>query len=525
MDIPYKPFTILAIGPFAPIPQGPCQVKIVPVDTPNEALCLIRPALWVPVPREVCPEGGVTVSPEKIRDLTPDGMLESVGYARDLSDARAFIQKSASGGTPPGAIADEVQGRWPHLPLDLSFQARPAKPAARNRVDDILSMVATGGTQSEAPAAAAEGGPEAWSAAIDALLGKLLTAVFSDDAFRAFEAAWRGVELVAKQGPAGSAKETRLSLVNASRENLADAFDQLSGALEMDPPDLVLIDIPFDNSPVSMELLEAAASFAEGIIAPTVVTASAGFLGLNDWTELDRLPYLRHHVEDNPIYAKWNKLRSLPQANWLIAACNGFLARSPYGRQSASRGVFFEEASLPWINPVWALGTLAAQSTASFGWPSRLTDGENIRLEGLGLHVFEGGDQASTEAVFSVDRLRQFREIGLAPVAGISMKDIAFMPAALSVSGESLAFQMFFSRLTGFLIRLREDRGASPSDEGEVLIEQALEAFFRRTGGPLPGDLSVKGSVGGGRLSFEITLTPPAAIVPASRRITFTFAW
>ncbi len=524
MDIPYKPFTILAIGPFAPIPQGPYQVRIVPVDTPNEAMRLLRPALWVPVAKEICPEGGVTVSPEKIRDLTPDGMLESVGYARDLSDARVFLRKSASGGTSPGAIADEVRGRWPHLPLDLSFQVQPAKPATRNRVDDILSLVATG-TQSEAPAAAVEGGPAAWSAAIDALLARLLTAVFSDDAFRAFEAAWRGIELVAKQGPAGSAKETRLSLVNASRENLADAFDQLAKTLEMDPPDLVLIDAPFDNSPVSMGLLEAAAAFAEGIIAPTVVTASAGFLGLNDWTELDRLPYLRHHVEDNPIYAKWNKLRSLPRAAWLVAACNGFLARSPYGRQSAPCGVFFEEACLPWIRPVWALGTLAAQSAASFGWPSRLTDGENIRLEGLGLHAFEGGDQASTEAVFSVDRLRQFGEIGLAPIAGISMKDIAFMPSALSVSGESLAFQMFFSRLTGFLIRLREDRGASPSDEGEVLIEQALEAFFRRSGGHLPADLAVKGSVEGGRPSFEIALTPPAAIVPASRRITFTFAW
>jgi len=525
MDIPYKPFTILAIGPFAPIPQGPYQVRIIPVDTPNEALRLLQPALWVPVPKEICPEGGVTVSPEKIRDFTPDGMLESVGYARDLSDAQTFIRKSASGGTSPGAIADEVRGRWPHLPLDLSFQAQPTKPAARNRVDDILSMVATG-AQSAAPAVGAlEGGPAAWSAAIDALLGELLTAVFSDGAFRAFEAAWRGIEVVAKQGPAGGAKETHLSLVNASRENLADTFDQLAKALEMDPPDLVLIDIPFDNSPVSMELLEAAAAFAEGIIAPTVVTASAGFLGLSDWTELDRLPYLRHHVEDNPIYAKWNKLRSLSEANWLVAACNGFLVRSPYGRQSAPRGVSFEEASLPWISPVWALGTLAAQSAASFGWPSRLSDGENIRLEGLGLHAFEGGDQASTEAVFSVDRLRQFGEIGLAPVAGVAMRDIAFMASALTVSGESLAFALFFSRITGFLIRLREEYGTSMSDEGEASIGQALETFFRRLGGRLPGDLSVKGSVEGGRPSFEISLTPPAAIVPASRRITFTFAW
>lgn len=526
MDIPFKPFTILAIGPFAPVPRETFRVRMVPVDTPNEALSLLRPELWVPVPRQICPEGGVTIGPGKLRDLTPDGMLESVSYVKDLSDARAFIQRSSSGDTSPSLIVDEVRNRWPHLPLDLSFEAGERKKAPeKSRVDDILSMVAMG-TQTAAPAPAAQGGgPTAWVASIDRLLGAVMTAIFSNESFRVFEAAWRGIELVVKQGPAGTAKDTRLFLVNASRENLHDALDQLAQALETDPPDLVLIDMDFDNSALSMELLEKTAAFAEGILAPAAVNASAGFLGLQNWTELPRLPYLSHYIEDNPVYAKWNKLRSLQASDWLIAACNGFLVRPPYGEQAAPRGILFEEPLSPWISPVWALGTLAAQSAGRFGWPSRLTDAENVRLEGLGLHGIEGGGEASTEAVFSVDRLRQFGEIGLAPITGVAMRDVAFMASALTASGGSAAFQLFFSRLTGFLIRLREEHGASvPAGDGGPWLEESLETFFRLSGGHLPGDLSVTARQAE-RLSFEITLTPPAAIVPGSRRITFTFAW
>jgi len=158
MEIPCKPFTILAIGPFAPAPRETYQVKMVPVDTPNETLALLRPALWVPVPRQVCPEGGVTISPGKLRDLTPDGMLESASYVKDLSDARAFIQRSSSGDTSVALIVDEVRSRWPHLPLDLSFETGARKAPQKSKVDDILSMVAMG-TETAASTPAAQPAP------------------------------------------------------------------------------------------------------------------------------------------------------------------------------------------------------------------------------------------------------------------------------------------------------------------------------------------------------------------------------
>lgn len=525
MEIPFKPFTILAIGPFCPVPQDAYHVKIVPVDTPRKALAILRPALWIPVPKEICPQGGVTISPESLKDLSPDGMLASVPYIRDLNDARAFIRKSTSAGMSPSEIANAVRDKWPTISVDLSVQDQAPSVRDHNRVDDILSMVAMGEEHSARGAAAGQGGPAAWIAAIDGTLAALMRAIFSDETFRAFEAAWRGVEILVKQGPAGDAKETRLSLVSAERDNLVEALDTLAREFETDPPELVLIDMSFDISPVSLTRLEAASAFAESILVPTVVCASPAFLGLNDWGELDRIAYLAHHIEGNPLYAKWNKLRTLPQARWLVAACNGFLARPAYGKESAPRDVFFEESSPPWISPAWAVGTLAAQSAGRFGWPSRLTDGQSIRLEGLALHASQAGSAASTQAVFSVDRLRQFGEIGIAALGGVAMKDIALLPSAFTLSGESLSFQMFFSRLTAFLIRLREAQGSSVPDDASPWLEDALETFFRLSGGHLPGDLSVKAREEQGRFIFEITLTPPAAIIPGGRRITFSFSW
>ncbi len=522
MDIPYKPFTILVVGSFAPIPDGPQRVKILPVDTVNESLSALRPAVWIPVVKEICPAGGVGISPEKMKDFTPQGMMGQVAYLKDLGDARDVITRSA--GMPPENVAAAIGEKWPELPLDLTIPPAAARSQS-GTVDNILSMVASEGSSGTVSHGAMEGS-RALSVQIERLIAGVMTAIFSDGSFRELEAAWRGIELITKQGPAGGTKETRLAIVNTPRDGLVDALRELGEVLENDPPDLMLVDFVFDNSPVSMELLEEAASLAQNLIVPAVVNASAGFLGLKDWNEIHHLPMLAHYIEDNPVYAQWSKLRKDPRANWLAAACNELGTRQAYEKDSGVRGVSFEEGSPPWVHPVYAVGALAAQSLALSGWPSRLVDVQNVRLEGLALHRFEDGTEGSTAAVFSVDRVRQLGDIGLMPLTGAAMKDMAFLPSARAISGEALAFQMFFSRLTGFLIRLREETGASIlEDDAASWLTRAFETFFRLTGGTQPGDLSVSASMNEGRLIFTISLTPPATILSGTRRISFTFAW
>jgi type VI secretion system protein ImpC len=523
MDIPHKPFTIIAIGSFAPVPDGHERVRIIPVDTANDALSILRPAVWIPVAKEICPAGGIGISPEKMKDLTPQGMMGSVSYLKNLADARDMITRSA--GMPPGNIAAAIREKWPELPLDLTINPPTARPQQASTVDNILSMVAAEGGSGTIDHGTMEGS-RALTAHIESLIAGTMKAIFSDGAFRELETAWRGIELITKQGPAGSTKDTRLAIVNTSRDGLGDTLRELGEAWENDPPDLVLIDFLFDNSPVSMELFEEAAAFAQDLIVPAVVNASAGFLGLGDWNEIDRLPMITHYIEDNPVYAKWSKLRKDPRANWLGAACNDLAVRQAYGKDSGIRGIVFEEGSPPWVHPVFAVGALAAQSVAFSGWPSRLVDAQTVRLDGLALHRFEDGTEGSTRAVFSVDRLRQLGDIGLMPLAGAPMKDLAFLPAARTIAGEALAFQMFFSRLTGFLIRLREQNGASiPDDDAPSWLTRAFEMFFRLSGGTGPADLSIDASTHDERLVFAISLTPPGTILSGTRRISFTFAW
>jgi hypothetical protein len=523
MDIPYKPFTIIVIGSLAPIPEGPYRVRPIAVDTLNEALSILRPALWIPLARELCPAGGIGIAPERMKELTPQGLIESVKYLEDLKHARELINRSAV--LPPENITDAVREKWPDLRLDLAIRQSGAHAVQSSKVDDILSMIAMAG-QSDSPNSADRENPKAWTAEIDRLLAGLMKAIFSDETFRDLEAAWRGVELIMKMGPAGGAKDVRLSIVNTSRDNLVQTFGELGEMCENDPPDLILVDLLFDNSPVSMELFEGAASFAQNLLVPTVINASAGFFDLKNWNEIDRLPLIAHYIEDNPVYAKWLKLRKDPRANWLVAACNNLYVREAYGKGPDSRSVFFEEQSIPWVRSVFAVGALAAQSVSLCGWPSHLADPQNVRLEGLALLTLENETRASTETVFSVERLRQLADIGLAPLAGVAMKDTAFSPSARSISGESLPFQMFFSRITGFLIRLREANGASiSSDDPSYWLTQTLEAFFSLSGGHIPGDISVNASTANDRLMFEISFTPPAVILSGARRITFTFAW
>ena len=157
-----------------------------------------------------------------------------------------------------------------------------------------------------------------------------------------------------------------------------------------------------------------------------------------------------------------------------------------------------------------------------------------IRLKDLAVSV-QGDDTASpTEAVLPDDRIRQFVEIGITPLAGAPGQDTAFMPKTAVASGESLLSQMFLSRIIGFLIRLREAYEQSDRETEPIsFVTEALMAFFEATGQEPPDDLWVAvGACPEGHrqeeeatLPLDITFTPPKAVSPDSRKLAFTFSW
>ncbi len=532
------PYTILALGPFCPVPETGFSLKITPVETTalQEAFSELSPRLWIPAPTDICPPGGLTLQPSGIRDLTPDGLIRTTPYLKDLCDAGELIAKGHSSGATPADIAAQVQSAWPHLPLDLSIPTVSAHGQQATRldsaVDDILSMVAMpDGPDQGAPRSA--GGPAEWKRNLDDLLSANIACIFGSKDFRAFEATWRGAECLIRRGGVKEGGKIVLKIVPVSAESLSGTLESLAIELAADTPDLILIDLPLDNTPGGVETLGKIAAFAATLLIPATTWITPAFFHLDNWRDLHRLAYLKNHLDD-AVYAKWRKLREQPSGQWLTMTCNRFLTRPPYGEDNRPRSVAFTEQELLWISPVWALGTLAAQSVNQFGWPSRLSDYMRIRMKDLAVSV-QGDDTASpTEAVFPDDRIRQFVEIGITPLAGAPGQDTAFMPKAAVASGESLLSQMFLSRIIGFLIRLREAYEQSDRETEPIsFVTEALMAFFEATGQEPPDDLLV--AVGAhpeghkqeeeATLPLDITFTPPKAVSPDSRNLAFTFSW
>jgi len=531
----FPPYVIVALGPFCPTPEEGYTPRIITVPSPDlrATMAALAPRLWIPLPTDICPAGGVTIAPERMQDFTPEGLLRIIPYLRDLTAAGEHIAQGQSRGVPPAALAAEVDRAWPHLPLDLSLSSvAPAAGHQENAVDDILAMVsisgrtAPGGTGGTA-------GPGQWRRQVEGLLSESMSGIFADESFRTCEAVWRGLECLIRRRGFQTDGRILLKIVPVSAATLAPALDALTAELADEPPDLILIDVPLNNTPEGVALLEKAAALGASLLVPAAAWITPAFFHLPAWKELCHLDYLKHRLDD-PVYAKWRKLRGEPDGQWLTATCNRFLTRPPYGRENSPRRVAFTEEAPLWISPVWALGALAAKSVNRHGWPSRLTDYPEMRLTDLALAtpqaVPAGGTElrTATEVLFSEERRRQFTEIGITPLVGAAGRDVAFLPKAVVVSGESLPSRMFFSRLIGRLIRLREawaDSGGEADPAG--FVAAGLASLFAATGQETPPDLQVTGGFreAGAPPALEISLTPPATVSPETRRLVFTFAW
>jgi hypothetical protein len=115
-------------------------------------------------------------------------------------------------------------------------------------------------------------------------------------------------------------------------------------------------------------------------------------------------------------------------------------------------------------------------------------------------------------------------EAGFTPLTSIAGKDTAIMPKEAALSGDSLAFQLFFNRLIGCIFKLKEkDTGIDPA----ATLKDGLIAFFRDTGHQPPDDLEVEAgeSTEGGSVPMRILFTPPRTILASAEPLEFTVNW
>jgi len=486
MQIPSLPFKVLALGPFALQERSPSLEEPIRVDPdhPDQFIEKLHLSHSISLPSNLCKWDRLSLDFKRLKDFHPDSLIESHPSLKNLLEAKRFAEEAKTRGLDPKEIYQRLK-EWPGLPIEMRMEERirPTEEGSSS-VDRLLKMVAVPGEDSASP-------PETqpFSTQINLLLGQILRQIFSDPDFRSIEATFQGLQFLTKQ-----AKDDRailFEIVPISLDTLEETLHHLTLSLIDELPSLVLLDLPFDNSPRSVELLEKVALFAETLLVPTLCWITPRFLFLDRWEEIEKLPYLPHHM-DEPAFAKWRRLKAFPSARWLTLICNRFLIRYPYGPDNRPRSVLFDEPLYPWVSPVWAAGGLLLQSLLQTGWPTRFTEWQRIRLTDLALHMIETDRGIPTEFNFSEERMDQLIRIGLIPLVAPLNKDFAFIPRETTVGGSRLSYQLFLSRVTQFLLWCKDhfEKDLEPSLLEERL-KQAFTLFWERSGGTLPRGMEI----------------------------------
>ena len=516
------PFKVLALAPFRPQEENPWRHEPIRIDKMNvdRAIEDLGLSLYIPLPKNLCASGGLSIRCQKLKDFQPDRLIETHPFLKNLLEARNF----AEGAGAQGLSEEEVYGRlrgWPDLPSAIEIE-RPKPKTARSSspVDDILKMVALP-EESASPTAAAQ----SFSAQVDSILQQILGHIFASEEFKNLESVWLGLRTFLRQGKVDGA--ITLEIVPVSRETLEETLTHLTAVLIESLPSLVLLDLPLDNSPRSLELLEKIALFAETLMVPTIFWITPKFFYLNSWQELPKLPFIPHYLEEQA-FAKWRRLQGTPSAKWIAATCNRFLGRYPYGPENKPGLVRFEEREGLWSSPVWAAGSVISQSVLKNGWPTRFTEWPNTRLENLALHSLDGDKFLPTEVFLSEDRIDQFIRGGIIPLVATYNKDMAFIPSETTVAGASLSYLLLLSRITQFLFWCKEN--FEKDLEGADIEKNLTKAFFlfwEKTGHPHPQNLSISASKPKPEkpIIVRIVIEPSRQILPSGEKVELELNW
>jgi type VI secretion system protein ImpC len=515
-------FKICVLAPFAPVPEQNFALSFteVPDKDLDSSAGSIAPVISVPVDKELCPDGNLAISISAVKSFRPDEIIKNNPFLKNLFDAKNHILDSIKNGVSDDEIYEKISG-WADLPIKINYSPGQKSPAkAAGAVDDILNMVVA---EAKSPPGGS-GEPKSWVVQIENHITRLMTLIFSDDNFKSCEASWRGAELLMKQGMIKGG--SKLSLAPVSMHTLAEAIKDIKMRFIDDPPSIIVVDLDFDASPHSFEVLASLAELGETILVPVVTNINAKFMRLDNWGEQKSLPYIKHHIEDAS-FAKWRKLMESSSGAWLTVMCNCFLSRYRYGKDNPARMVGFEEPQELWINPSWALLTMLSKRVSDSGWPTRFTETGSSRVADLALSGECGEDRTTTETVFNTDRISQFVEAGIMPLASEPNRDLAFLPKEGTVSAGSLEFQFLLSKIIGLVLWTKDNTGDMSGAEIESTLTNVFSKMWLDTGHDPPSDLgvSVDESDPSQPPIVTISMTPPRQVISKGQKIQFSLGW
>jgi len=127
MQIPSIPFTIVALAPFTSLNNTAWREDTVAIDseTFDTVMETLNPKFFIPVPREICPEGRLDITCSKMKDFHPDGLVRHNTFLKNLMEAKGFIEDCERKGMALGEIVSGLK-QWPDLPsLTVPVKLRP----------------------------------------------------------------------------------------------------------------------------------------------------------------------------------------------------------------------------------------------------------------------------------------------------------------------------------------------------------------------------------------------------------------
>jgi type VI secretion system protein ImpC len=279
-------------------------------------------------------------------------------------------------------------------------------------------------------------------AQVDKAISEAMRAILHHPDFQALEAAWRGLDFLARGIETDS--QLKLYILDVSLAELAADFgsaDDLSATgiykllvgQTVQTPGAATWTVmggnyTFDDGLVSIEMLCRFALIASKAGAPLLAAADSKVLGCKSFGQTpDPDDWERKNEE------AWSFIRSFAEAPYLGLTAPRFLLRLPYGKQTSPVETFpFEEMpelrhnDYLWGNSIFACMILICQAFSEYGWAMR--PGMVAEIGGLPVHVYKDSDgdpqmKACAEALLTQRAAERMLEKGLIPVVSFKSQD------------------------------------------------------------------------------------------------------
>ena len=454
---PESSFRMLVMGDFSGRANRGVVEKVagrrpVAVDRDNidGLLSRMRAALELPL----AGGGNLRLEFRELEDFHPDRIFTQSEIFRalketrdDLENPRTYqaaaaklrpVEPPPRPPRPDDAVADMLSGSLLDQVLEQADTGKSTAPV--RTADPLASYVRAIVAPHVVPRPDARQ-PELL-AQVDKAIGGAMGAILHHPDFQALEAAWRGLDFMAR----GIETDTQLKLyiLDVSLAELAADFGSaddltatgiyklLVGQTVETPgaaPWTVLAgNYTFDDGLVNAEMLCRIALIASKAGAPFLAAADPKILGCKSFGETpDPDEWARTNEE------AWNFVRAFPEARYLGLAAPRFLLRLPYGNETCPAETFpFEEMPAPlhesylWGNPIFVCMMLIGQAFSEYGWAMR--PGMAAEIGGLPVHVYKDADgdpqmKACAEALLTQRAAERMLEKGLIPIVSFKSQD------------------------------------------------------------------------------------------------------